>query len=154
MIQELTKWFYRRNPNLASAMIGWNFLELTRMYVIALIPITLKNVGVTDILLIEGLIVAFLIDFDKNLKQMVVVSLEPQHLRMVIQEEFKKKQQRELEFAQKKVPMFSNIVKFFYWIGIFSSPSFEMTVSLTILCLITFEYFFLINTEADKLLKK
>ncbi len=57
MIEKLTMDFFRRYPDLASAMIGWNFLDCMKMLVIALIPITLKNDGIRWSLLIECLIV-------------------------------------------------------------------------------------------------
>ncbi len=154
MIQELTKRFYRRNPSLASDMIGWGVLEYARMLIIALILVTLVSEAPFYAGLVEWCILLFLFDFEKNLKQLVVVSLEPQNLRMVIRKEFKKKEQWELEFAQKKVPICRNIMKVSYWFYIFRSTSLEGTVTLTILCMIFFEYFFLISTEADKLLKK
>lgn len=154
MIEKLTMNFFRRYPDLASAMVGWNFLDCMNMLVIALIPITLKNDGIRWSLLIECLIVIFLFYFEKSLKKIVVVSLEPRSLRLLFREEIRETNQRGLEIIKKYVPIISVCIKVFYWISIFLSTSLEETVKLTICTLLLVKWYFLAYTEAMKLIEE
>ena len=104
--------------------------------------------------MIECLIVIFLFYFEKSLKKIVVVSLEPRSLRLLFREEIRETNQRGLEIIKKYVPIISVCIKVFYWISIFLSTSLEETVKLTICTLLLVKWYFLAYTEAMKLIEE
>lgn len=157
MVSELTKWFYRRNPSLASTMIGWGVLEFAQTLIIALAIITLtSDMELLGAWLVEWWILLFLLNFKKSLKQLVVVSLEPQNLRIRICNilELKKRTEKELKLWHKCSSIAIGVLNVTYCICILASKSFGERLGWTMNFLLAFEFYFLARTEIEKLIKK
>lgn len=154
MISELAKWFYKRNPSLASAIIGWGTLEYAQMLVIALFLVTLVSEVSFYAQFVEWWVLLFLFNFEKSLKQIVVVSLEPQNLRVRISNKLKKKSEKKLEVGHKYFPIAAGVLNVNYCICILASESFGERLGWTIHFFVVFEFCFLVRTEIKKLIKK
>lgn len=148
MIEELTIRFYRKNPRLASAMVGWGFLGYAQALLLALITSNTTN-GLIGILCCIMLFVS--LQFEKKLKKVVIFYEEPKVLRNWIQKRLKIVKKEKWYLLTSEVNFF---IQCTYWIGVFCFEDSTRKLIFTVVFFFIYEGTHLIYTELEKLIKK